>query len=72
MGVINGSSEISRGYTLELSFLGKGRYNAELLADIPNAADKFDRSRIKVAAKDTITVKTNPGGGFVAVLTPTR
>ncbi len=72
VGLMNGLSDVSRGYTLELSFLPKGQYEAELLADVPGRADAFDRSERTVTRDDTITVKINPGGGFVAVLTPVK
>ena len=68
VGVINGAAE--RSYTLDLSFLGDGKYDAVQLADVPNRPAAMFRSEQAVAADREITVEISAGGGFVAMFEP--
>jgi len=61
----------ARNANVPLEFLGWGRYTVTLYEDGPNAAtDACDiRSRqLTVRAKDTLSVKMAPGGGFAAII----
>ncbi|MBN2137490.1 MAG: glycoside hydrolase family 97 catalytic domain-containing protein [Sedimentisphaerales bacterium] len=69
-GIINGSG--AREYTLDLSFLGKGSYKSIQLGDKPGKADAFERFRKTVTKSDSIEVKMNAGGGFVAMFEPAK
>jgi len=63
------SSWDPREITMDLSFLGSGSYKATLFEDGINAAkDATDYTRkvITVTAKDKLTLKMAPGGGWAA------
>jgi len=58
-----------RSLTLDLSFLGDGRYKAELFTDGVNAnriASDYKKEVIDIPASRQLTVKLAPGGGFAA------
>ena len=62
----------ARELTVDLSFLDKGRYRADIFQDGPNAGrygQDFKRVRQRVTASDTLTIQLAPGGGWVACLT---
>ena len=62
----------ARELSVDLSFLGKGRYKADIFQDGPNAdryGEDFKRVSQRVTAKDSLTIQLAPGGGWVARLT---
>ncbi|MCF7972468.1 MAG: glycoside hydrolase family 97 protein [Phycisphaerae bacterium] len=62
----------ARKLTVDLSFLGKGRFKADIFQDGLNAdryGEDFKRVKQRVTAKDTLTIELAPGGGWVARLT---
>ncbi len=65
----------ARDFEIPLSFLGKGRYEARIFADGPNAAtDGTSLSVVvkKVKAGDKLPVHLAPGGGLAVILTPVK
>jgi alpha-glucosidase len=59
----------ARETTIDLSFLGDGRYRAVLFEDGINAdrdATDYKRTQVTVTAKDKLTVKMASGGGWAA------
>lgn len=69
------SDEEGRTLEIPLDFLGEGRYEAAIWQDAYESAD-YPRELMKatqtVTARDTLTAKMAPGGGYVARLTPVR
>lgn len=64
-----------REITLPLSFLGAGKYTAEIYADAPDAATAPKNvaiARQTVDRSTTLTVKLAPGGGYAARLVPLK
>ena len=62
----------SRDYSLDLSFLGAGKWQAEIYRDGVNAdrhATDFKHEFKSVAAGDKLDIHMAPGGGFAVVLT---
>ncbi|NQV32035.1 MAG: glycoside hydrolase family 97 catalytic domain-containing protein, partial [Phycisphaeraceae bacterium] len=62
----------ARELTVDLSFLDKGRYKADIYQDGPNAGrygQDFKRVKQRVTASDKLTIQLAPGGGWVACLT---
>jgi alpha-glucosidase len=63
-----------RTLELDLSFLGKGDFTAEIYSDGINA-DKYGsdyrKTVRKVSMKDTLTLNLAPGGGWAAVISKT-
>lgn len=62
----------ARELTVDLSFLGKGRFKADIYQDGPNAnrnAQDFLRISQRVTSEDTLTIKLASGGGWVARVT---
>lgn len=60
-----------RDYSIDLSFLGEGSYQAEIFADGANAhrdATDYKRSVRNVQASDKLTFHLAPGGGWTAIL----
>ncbi|HYG34678.1 MAG TPA: glycoside hydrolase family 97 C-terminal domain-containing protein, partial [Clostridia bacterium] len=56
-----------RTFTLDLSFLGRGKFTADYFGDVPGDATKFAIERgVQVDAKTTRTIQLGAGGGFVA------
>jgi alpha-glucosidase len=58
-----------REITMDLSFLGNGSYKATIFEDGVNAgrnATDYTRKVITVTAKDKLTIKMAPGGGWTA------
>jgi len=70
VGIINGGGK--KTYDLDLSFLPRGHYRCVQLADNPVRPDDLLRSQKMVTRDDAINVNLNSGGGFVAMLKPTR
>lgn len=61
-----------RELAIDLSFLGEGKYNAEIFRDGVNAsknAADYKREKISVDASTPIKVKLAPGGGFAIKIT---
>lgn len=62
----------ARELTVDLSFLDAGSYQAQIFQDGPNAGrygNDYAMRTQPVTAKDTLTIKLAPGGGWVARLT---
>ncbi len=62
----------ARELTVNLAFLGKGRYDADIFEDGPNAkkyGEDFKRIKQRVTSTDEFSIKLAPGGGWVARLT---
>ena len=58
---------------IDLSFLGKGKFKAEIFMDGINAdreATDYKRQVITVSSVDRLTAHLGPGGGWVAKITP--
>jgi alpha-glucosidase len=56
---------------IPLSFLGKGKYQAKMFADAPDAdkvATRVTVSEKSVTAGDSLKVHLAPGGGWAAIL----
>lgn len=65
----------AREMTIDLSFLGKGSYSAEIFKDGINAekdATDYKREIIKVTSADKLTVKMANGGGFAIIISPEK
>ncbi len=65
------TNEQGRTLEVDLSFLQKGRFKMTSFEDGLNAdryASDYKRAERKVSAKDTLTLKLAPGGGWVARL----
>lgn len=64
-----------RDITLELSFLGKGNYMAEVFKDGMNAekdATDYKRYMVKVNPEDKLKLHLAPGGGFAIRFDPVK
>jgi alpha-glucosidase len=64
-----------RELSFDLAFLGRGEWRAEVFADGLNAArnaNDYRRSDMVVSARDSLSVKLAPGGGWVARFEPVR
>jgi alpha-glucosidase len=64
LGVLNGKER--RTLRVPLSFLGKGRYHATLVADDRTNGAAVQMGEREVTAKDFLDVPLRDGGGFVA------
>jgi alpha-glucosidase len=63
----------TRDFEISLDFLGKGRYEARIFADGPDAAKEGTSLSVsvkKVKAGDKLPVHLAPGGGLAVILTP--
>lgn len=61
-----------RNCTIDLSFLGKGSYQAEIFADGVNAdreATDYKKEVRTVSASDKLDIQMAPGGGWTARIT---
>lgn len=61
----------ARELTIDFSFLGEGKYKAEIFSDGINAdrdATDYKKEIIEISANDKITIKMAPGGGWAARL----
>ena len=67
IGVINGVTP--RRETLDLSFLGEGKYRLVELTDNRDRNDAFTRSVLKVCNKDKVIAPLRRDGGYVAWIT---
>jgi alpha-glucosidase len=63
VGILNGKAE--RSIRLPLSFLGRGRYQAEFVRDQKDKADAVKIEKSIVARGAQLTVEMRAGGGFV-------
>lgn len=73
VAAINGWEETDR--TLDLSFLGEGRWKMEIMQDGINAdrnATDYRKKETKVPAGGKYGIHLAPGGGFTARITPVR
>jgi len=58
---------------LNMSFLGRGQYNASIYSDGINAhryASDYDHHMKNVTAKSSMNVELAPGGGWAAIISP--
>jgi alpha-glucosidase len=64
-----------RQFDISLSFLGSGRYTAEIYADAPDA-DKYPKNvsiqKKTVDNKAHLTIKMAPGGGYAVRFVPEK
>jgi alpha-glucosidase len=67
VGIINAGGE--RRFSLPLSFLGRGSYRAEILADDLTNSDRMLHSVTACVAGDSLPVVMKAKGGYVAMLT---
>ena len=66
------TSWTARTVKVDMSFLGEGTYNVEMMIDGPNAnrvGEDYKIVKKQVTAKDTIEVYMARGGGFAMVIT---
>ncbi len=70
VGIINGGK--ARSYTLDLSFLDGGAYDAVLVRDVESKPAEMSVERAKAARDQQLEVQMQDGGGFVAWLVPTK
>lgn len=66
VGVVNGKT--ARTCSLDLSFLGRGKFKADCFADAPGDGSQFAIERNVGIDARTRTISLSPGGGFVAHL----
>lgn len=69
VAMINGHAKTPQSYTLKLDFLPKGKYTMFLCKDIEGSPNIATETRT-VSAGDTLQVKMNPSGGFIARFQP--
>jgi len=65
----------ARDLVIPLSFLGTGQYDAQILADGPDAGEVATRVTVSsdsMQATGHLKIHMAPGGGFVAILTPSN
>ncbi|MBN2590785.1 MAG: glycoside hydrolase family 97 N-terminal domain-containing protein [Sedimentisphaerales bacterium] len=67
IGVLNGADAATM--QIDLSFLGSGKWNAEIFGDDPDNAATFKRESKSVTASDNLTVSMSPRGGSVVWIT---
>lgn len=67
---LNGATGV-RTASFDLSFLGEGAYRATLVRDDEHAADGTVLEDSTKVRTDTLTVRLEPAGGFVARFRPT-
>lgn len=61
--------------TIDLSFLDKGTYSAEIFKDWINAskdATDYKREIVKVTSADKLRLNMANGGGFVIIISPIK
>jgi len=64
-----------REMTIDLSFLGKGTYSAEIFKDGINAgkdATDYKHEIVKVVSADKLIVNMANGGGFAIIISPEK
>ncbi len=65
----------SREMTIDLSFLGKGTYSAEIFKDGINAgkdATDYKHENVRVESSDKLNVNLANGGGFAIIIRPEK
>ncbi|WP_291125903.1 glycoside hydrolase family 97 protein [Flavobacterium sp. UBA6031] len=65
----------AREMTIDLSFLGKGTYSAEIFKDGINAgkdATDYKRKIVKVVSADKLMLNMAAGGGFAIIISPEK
>lgn len=67
IGVLNGGEAAT--LPIDLSFLGKGTWQAEMFGDDPGRPATFKRENKVVTASDKVTVSMSPRGGAVIWIT---
>lgn len=68
VGIINGDED--RPFKINLGFLGKGRFRADLLSDSSEQNDAFVRTSRVVSSRDSLPCDVRRDGGYVARFTP--
>ncbi|RYG71448.1 glycoside hydrolase family 97 [bacterium] len=68
IGVVNGSE--SKPFTVNLGFLGAGRFSMDKLADKADNNGAWDRTKASVTNKSSFTVQLRGDGGFVGRIQP--
>jgi alpha-glucosidase len=69
VGIINGGA--TRTGTLDLSFLGRGRFSADIYGDVADEPTQFAIQHVaEVSAKTSQAYRLNAGGGLVVRLRP--
>ncbi|MDB6030214.1 MAG: glycoside hydrolase, partial [Verrucomicrobiales bacterium] len=68
------SAKAERNLELPLSFLGKGRYTAQIWKDTIESSDpnRLDQETLAVSGRDKLRLRVAPDGGFVARLVTTK
>lgn len=67
IGVLNGGEETT--LPIDLSFLGNGKWKAQVFADDPNNPATFKQAEKAVTARDQFEVPMSPRGGLVVWIT---
>ena len=69
VGIVNGGA--ARTGTLDLSFLGRGRFSADFFGDVPGEPTRFKIERaVEVSATTARPFRLNAGGGLLVRLRP--
>jgi len=69
VGIIHGR-DLAAYYTLNLGFLGDGRYSALIFSDVPDRPAEMGKQEQQVDATSRIEIHLAPGGGFVGRFMP--
>lgn len=64
VGVINGGE--ARPFSVDLGFLGRGRFRAALISDQSQRNDAFNRTSRVVSSRDKLSFDLRRDGGYVA------
>lgn len=70
IGVVNGSE--NKPFTINLNFLGAGRFTMDKLGDKADNNAAWDRTKADVTNKSSFTVQLRKDGGFVGRIQPAR
>ena len=67
------TDDTARELTVDFSFLGKGKFTADIISDGLNTehfAEDYSQTQRSVKAGDTLKINLASGGGWAAVITP--
>jgi alpha-glucosidase len=70
VGIINGGA--GRTYSLDTAFLGNGKYKAVLVGDVAGKPAEMNVSSSTLEKGQKLALALEPGGGFVACLSPEK